>query len=417
MTKTACVFLSLLLSGNLMAAPTAPAAKPPEKPDPFVIQGSIKKSYKDSADKVIVPGFITTKPQLNIATIIGPLKDNTSYLISDKIYLRWDGSPAPRVGDFYSIFSPAIVVQSKEDASDFRVIADQGKPSEIPEAFRLAGYFYEPNGELLIKEVQNGLVTAIITHAAKTINLGDQLMLPMPQFESIGPIRGGLELSAVIVAGSPPETILPFLGTFVYLNRGSRDGVKIGQIFEAVEQVKLAGSPAVAPTESLGELKVVYTTEFYSTALVTKHFDTIRLGGVVQTTRVHKQHDPAEKFIISQKHGASLNLNTGKQHATRTQKLSELDELERRAGVMSLSPEERERLNLLQTQSLKKSKSESEEDLPNLDSPDADVPALPQAPKGSVKAAPSGGLKTKKKDSKKKKPGQDEASLNELMQF
>jgi len=248
--------------------------------------------------------------------------------------------------------------------------------------------------------------------------LGDKIMLPMPQFDNIEPITGGMQMSATVVAGSPPERISPTIGSYVYINRGSRDGVKIGRIFEVSETVQLVDNPIVAPTESMGEMKVVYTTEFFSTALVTKQFNVMRIGGVVQTkTGDRPIHNKMEKFQVHQRRGVPTQLEGAiEKPLTPKQKLSELDELERRAGVLGLTPEERKRLETLQRQDLRKSEPESEqqEGEPGASN---EVPSLPSAPKGSTDSKVATGKKPEPVKKKKKPSGQDEANLNELMQF
>lgn len=416
--KYGVVLTLFLATVNAYTAPSEPAKKSSPEADGFVIQGSLHKMVADLKDHVIVPGFIATKRQPPIARIVGPVRNFTSYSISERIYLSWDGSPAPRVGDYYSIYTPALTLQNKYDPKEFQTILDKGPGQEIPENYRLAGYLFEPNGEVKITDVNRGVVTAIITHAQKQINLGDRLMLPMPQFDSIEPVESGPELTATIMSGSPPERMSPTLGSFIYINRGSSDGVKIGRVFELLETVTLTDNPLIAPTESMGEVKVVYTTEFFSTALVTKQFNTMRMGANLVTKSGNgKVHDPKEHYQAQQRRVVTTQLNNViEKNLTPKQKLSELDELERRAGVLGLTPEERKRLEDLQRQDLRK-KNEPEATEGNEGASTETVPSLPTAPKGTAEV---GSVATGKKPApkkKKKNSGQDEAGLNQLMQF
>jgi hypothetical protein len=109
------------------------------------------------------------------------------------------------------------------------------------------------------------------------------------------------------------------------------------------------------------------------------------------------------------------SLEMGKKQA-----LSELDLLERRAQVMTLTPEERARLDGLQKQDLNKPSDDEDGDFLEEPSQTLDgAPALPSAPNGAAQTSSSGAVKANKKPDakKKKKPGQDEANLNQLMQF
>lgn len=412
--------------------------------DSFKVEGGVNRSYKVISQRVYVPGFASSKPLPHIARLIGP--SNTQFFLGSKVFLKWVGAPGPREGAIYSIFTPMVLLQNSANTSDF--LAQAYGPKEPPKGFHHAGYLYDTNGEIRITKISQGLAEGIITKMRGQINIDDELMLPMPRYESITPINTGIQTYAAIVGGSPFERLIPLLDTFVYLNRGAKNGVKVGQVYEAVDDIPLEGKVANKPQHSLGEAMVVFVADNFSTAVITKQFDSIRIGSILKSKQdgpiargehytlfvseqvPYTKQPPVsdqpiftpEKPFIPEKPTAKVE-----QPAIATQEapLSELDKLERRERAMSLTAEEKLRLEQLDREETTKKAAVDDTVAPSPESFDAnggvkadptnEAPSLPPPPSAFVQQKEVAKKDNKKKQTKKDKSKRDEEELNQLM--
>ena len=94
--------------------------------------------------------------------------------------------------------------------------------------YQLAGYVYESNGEIEIIDISRGIVKARVVRNIGTIGLDNEIAARFPRFKNIDEIATPVRMNAVIVTGYPLENLSGSQGTLVYINRGRRDGVKIG---------------------------------------------------------------------------------------------------------------------------------------------------------------------------------------------
>lgn len=405
----------------------------------FKIEGSLKKNYVEYAQRITVPGMISAHPLQKIAKIIGPL--NGIIFKGDKVYLRWIGGPSPQVGSVFSVYSPAIVLQNVDNPTDFIARVPKKEHESWPKDFRPAGYMYDTNAEIQITNVSAGLVEAVVMNLRGIISVDDEIMLPLPRYQSITPITSSHPVTAAVVAGSPYDRLATMPHNFVYINRGSRDGMKIGHIFEAVESVKLEESNTKAPSRSLGSAIIVFVSDAFSTAMITNQFDMIHVGSLLKTKNIGPEGP--ENFKL--RSGEILPLTAApiavapqefdlksKVESIKTDqpdikaakpilekpKLSELDELEKREQAKTLTMEEKNRLEQLNKQ---ESASKEQEPSPNTQAqipanpPDGDAPSLPPPPSAFVQGKNTA-IKDKKKNLKKdKKKSRDEEELNQLM--
>jgi hypothetical protein len=387
------------------------------------IIGSAKQSYKKFTDRIRVPGFISATPNAEIAKLIGPSNLTDSFRIGDTLYFRWTGAPGPREGDRYATFSPSIVYQSLSDPTEFSIRDRPERFRELPDNFRLAGYFYEATGVIRVTKVSLNLVEAVLEGLSGQIVIGSEIMPLLPLREYIEPITGGLQLAAAVVAGSPSDRISSTKRSFIYINRGARDGIRVGRIFQAVESVKLDGAVSGLASEvSAGEAMVVHVTDSYSTAMITKQFDVIRIGSLLKTKQEFQNITPKAPFHKLSKERVreydaptdveipSLQDMQDKQDQSlpdplmnapepiSEDPLSELDALERSLNLKSLSEDEKKRLGRLSRQE-------------KLEGQKIEAPDLGTLENSFELGAP----KKKRASKKKKKSTSDEEELNQLM--
>jgi hypothetical protein len=397
-------------------------------------------TYRKFGSRLRVPGFISASAVAPLARVVGPKKLEAEFRIGDTLYLRWQSVPLPRPGDRFSIFPPAIVLQNIDQATDFEITAPVGPKESLPNGYRMAGYLYEMQGRLRVVRMNGNLVEGVIEQQKGIITMGSEVIPQLPLLQSVEPINGGIQLSAAVVCGSPHDRLSTTSRSFIYLNRGGRDGIKVGQIFESIETVKLdEAAGGAAPEMSSGEAMVVYTSDSYSTAMITHQFDVIRMGSLLRTkqqgiavTRVtpfggftenKKENLPDEKSpeIPSIENlpedtlpGSGKNAlpepvpDLAKQKTKpSTPRLSELDELEKSLSLKALSAEEKSRLDKLGRQEKLGAVKPGED----TGAPESELgaPKVENSFKDGKKAA-----KTDKK-SKKKASKVDEEELNLLM--
>jgi len=388
-----------------------------------IVAGNFRANFTRYSDRVRVPGYISASDIPEIAQIIGPAATGSSFRLGDTIYLRWAGTPGAHEGDRYHTFTPAVVLQSLVDATDFQMRLRPASAQELPSDFRMAGYFYEATGTVRIVRVRQGVVEAVIERLSGQLGVGDQLMPLLPVKDRVKAITGGIQLAAAVVSGSPADRLSTTERSYLYINRGSRDGIKEGRVFQAVETIKLDSAVSgPAPERSLGEAMVVHVTDSYSTAIITKQFEVIRIGSLLKTKQelelvpsaapftdmVHSGKAPAPPYEglpeIPQKDDLPGSQDPSLPETGKAPKsnngLSELDQIEQGLNAGKLSAEERARLGRLSRQ--------EKLDQPEAEGEGEDAPALngPQNSFGKPKAKPK---------AKKKKKVNDEEELNLLM--
>lgn len=385
-------------------------------PNAFMFGEGLKKTISNVTDRTSVPGFISAAPIAMIAQIVGPDNLGTSFRMGDSVFLRWTGSPGPRVGDRYHTYTPALVIQNSMDPTDFLVRLPPREGDSIPDNFRLAGYFYEATSTIRVTRVTQGLVEAVIEGLSGQVKIGDRTMPLLPKYEKVEPITGGIQLAAAIVAGSPADRLSTTKGSFIYINRGARDGMRVGRVFEAVETVQLDSAGSLAPELSVGEAKVVFVSDSYSTAIITKQFDVIRIGALLKTQQALA---PTAAKVMFRKSGKDVAPIAEPEvpAVTSDSVLSELDTLERSQEIRGLSPAEKERLDRLSKQQKDTgtlSPSPVNEEFEEMKSAPGQVPGLPPADNSFKEEKPQA-KKSDPKKKKKKKSSNDEEELNMLM--
>jgi hypothetical protein len=338
-----------------------------------VIIGSVRQNYAQFTNRVIVPGFISSAALTDIATLAGPNNLTASFRIGDTAYFSWVGTPGPREGARYVAYTPAVVLQSVLNPTDFIIRARPKRAADYPENYRMAGHFYESNGTIRITKIKQGLVEGVIESLSGQISIGDQLMPTIPVKTNIQAATGGIQLAAAVVAGSPVDRLSTTKRSFIYINRGSRDGIREGRIFQAVESVPVDRAITnMAPEISVGEAMVVHVSDSYSTAMITRQFDVIRMGSLLKTKQELSGIESNEPFRnlfpgappaakedseeipnlgdMSLPVDDSLPEPAVRRRPPEEPALSELDALEKAGNFNSLTPEEKSRLGRLSRQ-------------------------------------------------------------------
>ncbi len=380
------------------------------------VEGGILKGYSMAAKKTRPPGFISAREVPSMARLVGPTDNMSGLRLHSKVFLRWNSPSPPKVGDEYDTFYPALVMQSIADSTQFDIGAVTDL-NHMPSSMRPAGFLYEVSGRVRITEIDKGLVGADVIQVRSNLNIGDRVMPSMPTYASVEPVYSPSELNAVVVAGLPVDRLSTTVGSFIFLNRGRRDGVQLGQVFESVENLRTNDGTISNKTLTHGIVKVIYVSDAYSTGVITEQFDVIRMGSVLRGAQnpTGEFTDPTElptaasDPVVPPEPAQPLALDP---------EMSELDKVEKQFQAKNLSTEERERLRKLEQQKLRNKSSNPVSIIPdenNAKEDGADVtnPFENQPPT----QAESKKKDSKKKDAKKTKDRRDEEQLNELIQM
>lgn len=183
----------------------------------------------------------------------------------DTVYLELDDPDSVEVGDRFAIN---------------RVI---GRVYERRRELVAVKYLVTGMVEVTEKHEETHLVSARITQLWDTIERGDVLFASQEQLLDVTEQEATVDLEAEIIDHLTPDTQLHEQHV-VFINRGSSDGVVAGNTFiiwdrqDEAEMIRAARTRRLdyeddirseLPWEIAGEAYVIYTTEDYSTALIT----------------------------------------------------------------------------------------------------------------------------------------------------
>lgn len=355
--------------------------------------GILRRVFSTTTPHIKPPGFISTTRVGSLGIIVGGIsKEVDTYHLSSNVYLRWRGGK-PNIGDIFAVYTPRVILQSKSNFTDFELFPSNSPA--LPEKLKIfhhAGFFYEINGEVEIVDNSENVIRARVINHGSAIRLGDELMKPLPIHTGIPRNYSAKRITASVVLGHPHDRISPAEGSFMYINRGTRDGVDVGTVFHTLEKVKLKHVPSIQKKVELGEAVVVYATTSYSTALVTKQWQTIRLGSLLESSA----------------YGTEREART----IQRKRRRSQLDIIEKELDIEGLTQEEKARLEALHQQEIR-SKDGADRPEPLIIGPGEEE----EEEKENI-ATQYFESKKKTKKKKKKKDGEedisDEESLNSL---
>jgi hypothetical protein len=253
----------------LAGAPAAPAAAepsvlPPEPtpsaaPEVAVVQAEQARVVVSDREML---GLVTAETVEASASIVSSVAKRVMLAQGDRVWIGL-GEGAVQQGDQFTIFR----VQEK--------VYD-------PETRRLLGYHVNVLGWLEVTQVNPETAFAEIRVAAAEIETGDRVMPRPPPVEEVavqpspGDVRGQISFLA------RERTLMGTL-EYVYLNRGTLDGLEVGsplqvyrQGFKAEEPVR--GEKVGVPERVIADLLVVKTEPEVSVALIRHTEEELSLG-------------------------------------------------------------------------------------------------------------------------------------------
>ncbi|HZW35583.1 MAG TPA: hypothetical protein VFF01_01495, partial [Candidatus Deferrimicrobiaceae bacterium] len=126
-----------------------------------------------------------------------------------------------------------------------------------------------------------GEVAAVVRNSFEDLSREDQLREEIPSYTPVPISPGAPGLAAGVISGQWENEELA-TGNFIYLNRGSADGVAVGNVFRLLDGMeRTSGEPYGANTRfrvDVGQAVVVRVSPEYSTAYIAKSLQSFPAG-------------------------------------------------------------------------------------------------------------------------------------------
>jgi hypothetical protein len=211
-------------------------------------------------------GFVTAEAYESSASIVDGVPEKVMLSQGDRVYIGL-GAGDVRPGDQYTVF------RKQERVFD-------------PDTGRLLGYHVDVLGWLEVQEPGAEASLAVIRKSGSEVERGDRIVPrqePQPEIAVLPPPQG---LEAKVSFFAKSRTMMG-MDDFVYLNRGSLDGVEIGSPLEVYRPAYVANETARStrvevPDRVIAQLLVVKSEPNSSVAFITHTEDEIELGDRVR---------------------------------------------------------------------------------------------------------------------------------------
>jgi hypothetical protein len=217
-------------------------------------------------DRIQASGYITSKPIPSWGTIVRSKEGAANLSEGEIVYIHLELGKEVQAGDRFSIVR-------------------LGTPVTHPVTKKKLGFLVSVPGELTILERKDEVAIAKINKSYAVISLGDMILpaksvLPeTTSFRTQEKIEGFVVFSAENTENISEKEI-------VFIDRGSQDGVTVGDLFSIYQRPARLGGDYGAPKEEMkeiplvrvGEVVVVSVQPETSTALVTHSLQAIYLG-------------------------------------------------------------------------------------------------------------------------------------------
>ena len=219
-------------------------------------------------DLIKASGFITAKPIPSWGSIIGSKDAAVNLTEGEVVYVQLERGKEVQPGDRFSIVR-------------------QGEAVTHPVTKKNLGKLVLVPGELTILGGKGQVVTAKINKSFRSVQEGDVIIPPQPILPQIVPIRDSKKIKGIVLL-SPEGSENITEKEVIFIDRGNRDGVIVGDRFSIYqegsasiyEDFQKAEKPKL-PMVKVGQAVVVSVQEETSTALVTHSSQAIYAGDKV----------------------------------------------------------------------------------------------------------------------------------------
>jgi len=227
---------------------------------------SVDLSQTRIRERIQASGYITSKPIPSWGIIIRSKEGAANLTEGEVVYIQLEPGKEVQAGDRFSVVR-------------------LGSPVTHPVTGQKLGLLVLAPGELTILERKNEVAIAKINKSYAPIFTGDMILPAKPALPETVPIRTQKKIEGVVVF-SPESTVSISEKEIVFIDRGSGDGVMVGDLFSIYQRPArlrgVYGEPKEEmkeiPLARVGEVVVVSVQPETSTALVTRSFQPIYLG-------------------------------------------------------------------------------------------------------------------------------------------
>lgn len=190
-----------------------------------------------------------------LGEITGSRSESSFLSLNDIVYIKAEDEI--KVGKLYSITQEPITLST-------------------PKSDR-QGLGYSHLGSIKVIGERDGIHIARIESVLHPINRGSLVVPLIQRVKDPDPIPADSALSAVLVINRSFSTFTTAQHRFVYVDRGSSDGVKPGMIFRAYQYFDPSNDERITSADFIieGDFKVVQVSPTYSLALAIRTFSPI----------------------------------------------------------------------------------------------------------------------------------------------
>ncbi|HYX91930.1 MAG TPA: LysM domain-containing protein [Myxococcaceae bacterium] len=246
--------------------------------------GKIGYTPPTTQQRLLLQGFVTAHEVDEAGRIAGSFSEALMLSYPDNLYIRFRDRAKVRPGAEYVIFKTV-------------------KRVDHPLTGRTAGYLTHFLGKAKVVSIGKEIVTAQITATWDEINRGDLIGPANEDLRiQVAPRANQKAMNGVIVEMMVPYLTLAGEHQLVVVDRGSGDGVQIGNTFTVVRHQDLGGTlmdPKGGqddrwPEESIAACMVVDLKEHVSTCLMTRS-----IREAVRGDRVVMKVEPEKRASLS----------------------------------------------------------------------------------------------------------------------
>lgn len=245
----------------------APAVTPQKEARPFTLEG-----VGVLTDEVLLfsSGFVVSRLE-DKGVIVGSWDKKVLLSDNDVIYINRKNNPAIANGDKYTIYK--VVRQVKHPITEKKM-----------------GHLVKILGVVQITDVKKDVATGTIIRSFDYIGYGDKLMpykKALVTDELLKEKTSARKLKGYIVEVKDAKIQNAQLDV-VYIDKGTKDGVTIGERFVVIRPGEKTSRYSVGegmklPGQIVGELKILSVQEGTSAALVLNSVRTITKGDIIET--------------------------------------------------------------------------------------------------------------------------------------
>jgi hypothetical protein len=225
-------------------------------------------------------GFIARKPVSPCGTVFKVKEGKVMISQQDLVYIRPTGNMTFKPGDLLTVYRTLEPLKDKDTEE-------------------LIGVQHYILGVVEIIEVEPKFSTARVLHSFHHIELNDLLIPYEPRSPKITLTESKEGLKGKIIAAEENQGI--FADTVVFIDKGRKDGVKVGQSYSIYYQEKVRIGPeteddiVLSPVD-YGKIIILRTEETTATAIVTMAEKAIRPGAKIHARQKLKAQSPKQEL-------------------------------------------------------------------------------------------------------------------------